>query len=155
MESTISSQLATNSAKGNEIEQILGLKYWFGTPNQASLNHWPIAMLAILSTLILIVVLSIVAVKLLKKELNPPQQKYLTKLALILASFGPMGWLFVLARMFGIVFFSARFWWLSWSAILAFTVFWLLREYKKLPAKQIQYQNYQLKKRYFPKKRKH
>src|SRR3989304_4068096 len=146
MESTISAQIATNSTKGNEVEQILGLKFWFSTPNQASLNHWSIAILATLSTLILIVVLTIVAIKLLKKGLNPPQQKYLTKLALILASFGPIGWVFVLARMFGIVFFSARFWWLLWFVALALTLFWLVREYRKLPAKQIQYQTYQLKK---------
>ena len=154
MESTIAAQLATNSAKGNEIEQILGLKYWFGTPPQASLNHWPISVLAILSTLILIVVLIIVAIKLLKKGLNPPQQKYLTKLALVLAPFGPLGWLLVLARMFEVVFFSARFWWVAWFITLFIAGLWLAREYKKLPTQQIQYQTYQLKKRYFPKKRK-
>ncbi len=154
MESTISSQLATNSAKGNEVEQILGLKFWFGTPLQVSLNHWSIAILATLSTLVLVVVLTIVAVKLLKKGMNPLQQKYLTKLALVLAFFGPVGWLFVLARMFGIVFFSARFWWVVWFVALIAAAVWLVRDYKKLPAKQIQYQTYQLKKRYFPKKRK-
>ena len=154
MESTIISQLATSSAKGNTIEHLTKLDYWVGTPLQASLNHWPVLIPAILSTLILIFVLTVVAVKLLKKGLTPPQQKYLSKLALAVAWFGPLGWVLVLARIFAVVFFSARFWWVIWFVALSAIAVWLVRDYKKLPAKQIQYQTDQLKKRYFPKKRK-
>lgn len=154
MESTITPQLATNSAESIIKYQFLDFGYWFGTPEQGSLNHWPILVLAAFSTLILILVLLLVAVKFLKNNLTPPQQKFLTKASLVLISFGPVGWLFVLARIFGIVFFSARFWWVIYLAALVATVYWLYRQFKHLPSEQTKYQNYQLKKRYFPKKKK-
>lgn len=154
MESTITPQLATNSAEDIAGDQILGFSYWFATPEVASLNHWTLAVLAVLSTLILIASLGLVALKLLNKKLNPPQQKYLTKVAWSLVPFGLIGWLLVLARLLGVVFFSARFWWPVWLAGLVAVGFWLYLEYKKLPLKQVQYQTYQLKRRYFPKKKK-
>src|SRR3990167_7732040 len=127
MESTITSQIATNSSEAIEGYQLLGLGYWFATPDPASLNHWPLAIFALLSTAVLIVVFLIIAVKLINSQLNPPQQKFLTKTALFLAVFGPLGWVFVTSRLLGIVFISARFWWFLWFLGLMVTIFWLYR----------------------------
>lgn len=154
MESTITPQLATNSSETITNISFLTFGYWFFTPAVASLNHWTMALAAAVSTLLLILVLVIVGVKILNSRLTPPQQKFLTKVAWSLAAFGPLGWVLILSRLSGVVFFSARFWWILWVAALIATLVWLYRGYKKLPTQQAQYESYQLKKRYFPKKKK-
>lgn len=154
MESTISSQLATNSSITNTQYQILGLTFWFSTPNSGSINSWPLGVLSALSSLLLILVLILIGFKLLSSKLTPPQQKFLTKAIWVLLPVGLVGWLLVLSRVVGVVFLSARFWWLLWLAGLIAGSVWLVRQSRQIPTQQLQYQTYQLKKRYFPKKRK-
>ncbi len=154
MESTITSQIATNSSKGIAASPFLQIDYWFGTPLPASLNHWLVALGAGVSTLLLITFATLVALKILRSGLTPPQQKFLTRTSLVFLTFGTTGWTFTLARIFGVVFFSARFWWVLWLVLLIASVYWLHKNYQKLPIQQVQYQTYQLKKRYFPKKKK-
>ncbi len=154
MESTITPQIATSSSKDIATSPFLQLNYWFGTPIAASLNHWVVALGAGISTLILIAFASVIAMKILRSGLTPPQQKFFTRLSLALLTLGTTGWTFVLARIFGVVFFSARFWWILWFSLLTVSAFWFYKNYKKLPILQAQYQTYQLKRRYFPKKKK-
>lgn len=154
MESTITPQLATSSSDGIVRYPFLDFSYWFATPNPGSLNHWPILTLVVLSSLILGLALVLIGLKLLSSKLQPPQQKFLTKIAWFLLPLGLLGWFFVGVRLLGVVFLSARFWWILWFLGILLSSFWLYREARKIPARKAQYQTYQLKKRYFPKKKK-
>lgn len=160
MESTISSKLepslsnvSTNTS--NIVNQIpfLNLNYWFQTPEPAGFGK--LSPVAILSTLLIIFVLLIVTIKLFKTKLEPPQQKFLSKVIAWLFAFGPLGWFLVLARNQGIVFVSDRFWWVVWALLLLLVIVYLYRYYRqKLPQLQAQYKAYQVKKKYFPVKKK-
>lgn len=156
MESTITSKLATNASNLINTPQYLSANYWFGTPD--SFNIAKLSFLAIVSTLIIIAVLVLVAVKALKSNLNPPQQKFLSKIITLVFIFGPLGWFLVLFRDQGIVFVSARFWWVLWTLGLLFVFAYLLRYYRQvLPTEITKYQTYKVKRKYFPlkKKKKH
>jgi hypothetical protein len=152
MESTITAQLATNSSE--TIEDSHFLDFWFGTPDQGSLNDWTLLSLAVLSTLLVTSLGVIFAVKLLNSKLTPPQQKFLTKVVFAVAPFGFIGWVLILSRLVGVVFISARFWWIFWFLTLFGVGFWVARQRKKLQTLQVQFRSYQLKKRYFPAKNK-
>ncbi|HSX58536.1 MAG TPA: hypothetical protein VLE47_04705 [Candidatus Saccharimonadales bacterium] len=153
MDNTISSKIVTSSAKDIVTPQIVSVSYWIATPSVGSLNHWGLALLAALSTLVLIFVLVLLGIKLLNSSLSSTKQKFLTKAIWSLIAFGPIGWLLILSRLYGIVFFSARFWWVIWFACLIAVCVYLYRNYRKIPAKEHSIQTYQLKKRYFPKKK--
>lgn len=153
MESTITSKIATNSSKGILSSPFFQIDYWFATPLSASLNHLLVAGGALLSTVLLILFATVIALKMLR-DFTPPQQRFCTKIALVFLTLGATGWTFTLARIFGVVFFSARFWWVVWFGFLLISSYWLYKNYQKLPLQQVHYQAYQLKKRYFPKKKK-
>lgn len=159
MESTITpklatsiSEAATNSSSFFDRYGFLQPGYWFGTPSIANLDQLLVFVIA--SGLILIFVLLLVAYKLLRKSLTPPENKLINKIIWYLIWFGPLGLALVLFRYVGIVFLSARFWWVIWLLAI-FVVAWLLfKEYKKLDKLNEQYQTYLVKKRYFVNKKK-
>ncbi|MDO8260043.1 MAG: hypothetical protein Q7T50_00920 [Candidatus Magasanikbacteria bacterium] len=153
MESTITAKLATSSSNILAKYQYLSLNYWFGTPDQ--LGFGSLVPLEIVSTLIFIIAFFLVAVKLTKKGLTPPDQKYYNRAIWLTLFFGPVGWLLIVFRNLGVVFLSARFWWLIWFGMLFWVIYYLVRYYQKvLPQAKINHASYQLKKRYFPKKKK-
>ncbi len=153
MESTITAQLATSSSNLIETNQYLTINYWILTPRAGSLNHWGLALLAAVSTLILIGGLSLLAYNLLNSGFSSTKRRFFNKVVWWITPFGVLGWLLVLSRLYGIVFFSARFWWVVWLVCLLASLIYLWREYKKIPSKELAVQTYQLKKRYFPKKK--
>ena len=153
MESTITAKLATNSSNILEKYQFLSLNYWFGTP--AELGFAALVPLEIISTLIFIVALIFVALKLTRKDLTPPDHKFFNRAIWLTLFFGPIGWLLVIFRNLGVVFLSARFLWVVWFGLLLWVGYYLFRYYSRnLPLAKQTYASYQLKKRYFPKKKK-
>ena len=153
MESTITSKLATNSSKLFEQYPFLGLNYWFTTPNEASFGS--LVLLEIVSTLIFITAFIFLAYKLLNSKLTPPDHKFLTRAIWMTLFFGPVGWLLIIFRNIGIAFLSVRFFWLIWFGLLFWVAYYLFAYYKKvLPKSKETYASYQIKKRYFPKKKK-
>lgn len=153
MESTITSKLATNSSKVFEVYPFLTLNYWFSTPNELSLDKMvPLEMVVIL---VFIFPLGLLAYKLQKSGLTPPEHKFLTKAFWLTIFFGPVGFLLILFRNLGIVLLSARFFWIVWFGLLFWALFYLYRFHRKSLVEQKQtYAAYSLKKRYFPKKKK-
>ena len=152
MESTISSKIATTGSISNKGIQFLNLSYWFSSPEAASLAS--LYFLEILSTVVFIIPLIILGFR-LARNLTPPVQKFLNKIVLYSIWFGPVGWLLISFRVLGVVFLSARFWWVLWFLALAFAGFILYRNYKNEFAFSVKrYQAYQLKKKYLPKRKK-
>jgi hypothetical protein len=153
MESTITSKLATNSSNIIARYTILTLEYWFGTPNELSLAK--LVPFEIIATLLLITVFCLIAYKLLNSKLTPPEHKFLNRAIWLTLFFGPIGWALIICRNICIVFLSARFWWLIWLGLLVLVGYYLQRYYRKtLPQSKQTFAAYQLKKRYFPKKKK-
>lgn len=153
MESTITAKLSTNSSKPIADSPFLTINYWFGTPSELSLAK--LVPFEIFSTVILIVVLVLLAYKLLNSKLTPPDHKFLKLVIWLTFFFGPVGWLLILARNIGIVFLSARIFWLIWLVLLVLVLIYLTRYYRRVLTRSKQtFASYQLKKRYFPKKKK-
>lgn len=152
MESSITSKLATNSSKLFEQYPFLGVNYWFGTPNEASFAG--LVPLEIVSTLVFIAALVFLAYKLTNSKLTPPDHKFLTRTIWLTLFFGPVGWLLIIFRNIGVVLLSARFFWLIWFGLLFWVAYYLFRYQRRvLPKSKETYASYQLKKRYFPKKK--
>ena len=153
MESTITAKLATNSSKLFEKYQFLSLNYWFGTPNE--LSFAALVPLEIISTLVFIAALVCVAMKLTKANLTPPDHKFYSRAIWLTLFFGPVGWLLIIFRNLGVVFLSARFFWIIWFGLLFWVIYYLVRYYRRaLPQAKLNHASYQLKQRYFPKKKK-
>ena|SRR3989344_7479850 len=153
MESSVSAKLATNSSELFRGNQILSLNYWVGTPNPLSLDK--LIILEVLVTLVFIASLTFIAIRFGNRRLTPPENKFLSKLILYTIWFGPLGWLLVLFRNWGVVFLSSRALWVLWAISLISVSYFLFRNYNlSLPAAKKTYLSYQLKKRYFPKRKK-
>lgn len=153
MESTITAKLATTSSKVFDKYQFLSPKYWFATPDE--LSFAALVPLEIIATLIFIGALTLVALKLSKANLTPPDHKFFKRAIWLTLFFGPVGWLLIIFRNIGVVFLSARFFWIIWFGLLLWVVYYLVRYYQKiLPQAKLNHASYQLKKRYFPKKKK-
>ncbi len=149
MESSISARIATDVSKINTGGQILSTSYWFTTPNSLSLEK--LIFPELVSSLVLAAVLLLLAYRYVNKSLNPPENKFLNRVILSTIWFGPAGWLLVIFRNWGVVFLSARFWWVLWSLVLLGVCFQLWRFYKiSLPELKQRFASYHLKKRYFP-----
>lgn len=153
MENSIIGKIATNTSNIVNTPPFLTANYWFGTPDSFDFNK--VFPLAILSSLLIIFPIVIFAVKMLNSKLDPPEQKFLTKIIVWTGAFGPIGWLLILFRNQGVVFLSARFWWVLWFISL-FLVLVSLYRYRrqKLPLLVAQYQTYKVKKKYFPRVKK-
>ena len=115
MESTITAKLATTSSKVFDKYQFLSPKYWFGTPNE--LGFAALVPLEIIATLIFIVALTLVALKFSKANLTPPDHKFFKRAIWLTLFFGPVGWLLIIFRNIGVVFLSARFFWIIWFGL--------------------------------------
>lgn len=153
MESTITSKLATNSSKLFETYQFLTPNYWFGTPEALSLDR--LLFPELLATAVFVAVLLFIAYRFTNKSLTPPENKFLSKVILYLVWFGPLGWLLVIFRNWGVVLLSARFLWVIWAITLLFLVIYLFRKFRSIvPNAKQTYLSYQVKKSYFPKKKK-
>ncbi len=153
MESTITSKLATTSAELFKGNQILSINYWLGTPVALSLDK--LIAFEILATIVCVSSLIFIAIKFGNKSLTPPEGKFLSKLIFYTVWFGPLAWFLVFFRNWGVVFLSARIWWVLWVITFVLISYNLFRDYrKKLPASKQTYLSYQVKKRYFPKKKK-
>lgn len=160
MESTITakqdisiSKIATSSSNIFDKYQLISPRYWFGTPNELSLAK--LVPFEIVSTLIFIGVLILIAYKLLNSKLTPPEHKFLKRVIWLTFFLGPVGWVLILARNIGIVFFSARFLWVVWFGFLLGIGYYLFRYYRfDLEKSKRTFASYQLKKRYFPIKKK-
>lgn len=152
MESSITAKLATNSSKLIEKYQFLSLNYWFGSPEAANLAS--LLPLIIIVSLIFILALVLITIKLLRTNLPAPEAKFLTKAIWLILFFGPIGWFLIILRILGVVLLSARFFWLIWFGLLIWVAYYLLNYYRKvLPKAKATFASYQLKKRYFPKKK--
>lgn len=152
MESSITAKLATNSSELFKGNQILSLDYWIGTPNPLPLDK--LIIFEVLVTLVFAASLVFIAIKFRNRKLTPPENKFLSKLILYTIWFGPIGWFLVFFRNWGVVFLSARFLWILWAFALILVSYFLFRSYKSnLPMSKQAYLSYQLKKRYFPKKK--
>ncbi len=153
MESTITAKLATNSSKVFETYQFLTLNYWFSTPEEASLAK--LVPLEIIAIIVFIFPLGLLAYKLTKSELTPPEHKFLTKAIWLTIFLGPVGFLLIIFRNLGVVLLSVRFFWLIWFIVLALVLFYLYHFRRRALVEQKKtYAAYSLKKRYFPKKKK-
>jgi hypothetical protein len=153
MESTITAKIATNSSELLERYQFLSPGFWFNTPESLSLDK--LVMFEVLATLVFATNLILIAIRFGRRNILPPDEKFLNKVILYTVWFGPMAWLLVIFRNWGVVFLSARFIWILWALSLGGVGLLLLKEFKsKLPASKQNYFSYQLKKSYFPKKRK-
>ena len=145
MESTITGKLSTSRSKLFETYQFLTPNYWFGTPEALSLDK--LLFLEILATVVSVAVLLLIAYKFTNKSLTPPENKFLSKVIMYLVWFGPLGWLLVIFRNWGVVFLSIRFLWLIWALTLLFLGVYLFRKFKSsLPVAKQSYLAYQVKK---------
>ena len=153
MESSITAKLATFSSEGIKTQQFLSLSYWVSNPGSTGL----MAVLGLILFAGAFLVIPVVVLWLCarSKALTPPQKKLFTKVGWYLVSFGLVGATLVLFRIFGIVWVSARAWWVVWIVALGLTIYRLLKFYtQELPAQDLQYQAYLVKKRYLPSKKK-
>jgi len=153
MESTITAKIATTSSNIITKYPFFGLNYWFGTPSD--LGWAQQVPFEIITTLVFIFSLLGLAFKLLSDKITPPEHKFLTRVVWLTLFFGPFGYLLIVFRYLGVVWLSARFFWAIWFVLLLWSAVYLLRYQKRtLPQARASYDNYQLKKRYFPKKKK-
>lgn len=152
MESTISTIIATTTSKTIETNPFFSLNYWVGSPSGFPLKI--LIILGLISTLPIVFVLLVTVFKFLSPKLTAPESKFFNKIIFWTIGFGPLGWLLILFRKFQIPFLSARILWVLWLISFLGVLLYLFIYYRnKLPVQKQKFFSYQLKKRYFPKKK--
>jgi len=152
MESTIIAKIATNSSKASKINQLLSLDFWFG---RVDLTNSELILFFALGTVVVIFCLVlIIFFNLISKKTTPPEKKFVSKIIFSTVWFGPLAWLILGFQYLNMPMLSSRFMWVVWTFGLISVGVLLYKAKIKLVASKQSYLSYQLKKKYFPKRKK-